>query len=106
MGTLTQFIIRLLYSNPAIFWSWGVEPESIQEITTGGVSFSVNGFKYQGTVEVRYNEGSDLFDLHLPGINKVIEGIYLDSLVSVIDEEVEKTENYDQRICEEYGIVT
>ena len=28
------------------------------------------------------------------------------NLISVIDEDIEKCENYENRICQEYGIVT
>ncbi len=63
-----------------------------------------------GTVKVIYDEGMDLFNIELqpsddtkPG--KTIEGLYLDQLVSVIDENVEYCENYEERINEEYGLI-
>ena len=39
-------------------------------------------------------------------IVKTTEHIFLGDLISVIDDAVEKTENYSERICQEYGIVT
>ena len=36
---------------------------------------------------------------------KIIEDVYFDMLVSVIDENVEKTDDYEKRISEEYGII-
>ena len=51
----------------------------------------------------------DLFEVHLipdsEGEEKVIEDIYLDMLVSVIDRNVEKTDDYEKRISEEYRII-
>ncbi len=68
-----------------------------------GLQFSVEGFKYQGVVEVRYNEGSDLFEVNLNDGTKV-EDVYFDSLVNVIDNLVEKTENYRERVEQEYNV--
>ena len=37
---------------------------------------------------------------------KTIEHIFVDNLISVIDDAVEKCENYQERISQEYGIIT
>ena len=66
-----------------------------------GLSFMVDGFKYQGRVYVYYNEGTDSFDICLEGSAKE-EGVYLDNLVSVIDGMVERCDNYHQRVEREY----
>jgi hypothetical protein len=34
----------------------------------------------------------------------IIEDVYFDMLVSVIDEAVEHCENYEKRVCDEYGL--
>ena len=60
------------------------------------MKFDVNGFKYKGSVEVVYNDGSDLFDVYLG--SKCVEGVYADELVSVIDGEVERTNDYQKRV--------
>lgn len=74
------------------------------------MKFHVQGFKHKGYVLVVYNEGEDLFEVSLIDENditvKTIESIFLDNLISVIDENIEKCENYENRICQEYGIVT
>ena len=45
-----------------VMWSWGFNsPKAI----ANGLSFKVQGFKFKGTVEVVYNEGTDLFDISL-----------------------------------------
>ena len=67
------------------------------------MSFLVEGFKYTGKVKVIYNEGSDLFEVHLSDGIKV-EDVYLDNLVEVIDNLVEKTPNYEQRVQQEYAL--
>jgi hypothetical protein len=36
---------------------------------------------------------------------KIQKGIYFDELVNTIDEEVEKTKNYNQRIMQDYSVV-
>lgn len=48
-----------------------------------GLRFKVQGFKFKGTFEVEYNEGTDLFDVRLIKNGKVVEtveDVYLDSL--------------------------
>lgn len=47
--------------------------------------------------------GSDLFEVSLNNGTKV-EDVYLDSLVNVIDNLVEKTENYRERVEQEYNV--
>jgi hypothetical protein len=63
----------------------------------------VDGFKYQGRVQVIYNEGTDLFEVHLEN-GRIEEGVYLDQLVNVIDGMVERCDNYDKRISDAYSI--
>ena len=58
--------------------------------------------KHVGWVKVVYNEGRDLFDIFYLSNNmetlKVENGIYLDMLVTAIDEEVEKTKDYENDV--------
>ena len=85
-----------------VVFSWGFSsPKRLPN--NAGLQFSVEGFKYQGVVEVRYNEGSDLFEVNLNDGTKV-EDVYFDSLVNVIDNLVEKTENYRERVEQEYNV--
>jgi hypothetical protein len=87
-----------------VVFSWGFNnPIAI----TNGLRFKVEGFKLKGTVEVVYNEGSDLFDVRLIKNGKVVElveGVYFDSLVDVIDYRVEKVDDYKERVAAEYSI--
>lgn len=104
---LAKYIWSVLRMQITIFISWGVDPESMKVIE-GGLEFECNGFKHTGKVQIVLDEGKDLFEVHLISENgekiKTIEDVYVDMLVDVIDENVEKTEDYKERICREYGI--
>lgn len=68
-----------------------------------GLRFMVIGFKFKGIVEVVYDEGWDLFNVRFIKGGKVIdtvEEVYLDSLVSVIDDYVERVPDYDKKVQE------
>ncbi len=57
---MAMYIMRILKSQLMIVWSWGFNsPKTI----INGLSFKVQGFKFNGTVEIIYNEGTDLFDI-------------------------------------------
>ena len=105
---LAKYIWSVLRMQIAIFSSWGVDPESMKVIE-GGLEFHCQGFKHTGTVRIILNEGTDPFEIHLipdsEGEEKIIQDVYLDMLVSVIDENVEKTEDYKKRISETYRIM-
>ena len=94
--------MQILRSYAMVVFSWGFNnPTAIEN----GLRFKVQGFKFKGTVEVEYNEGTDLFDIRLIQNGKVvetIEDVYLDSLVDVIDNHIEKVDNYKQRVEKEY----
>ena len=68
----------------------------------------VYGFKHRGWVFVKYNVRKDLFDIELRNnamtIIRVIEDVYFDQLVNVIDLAIEHTENYEVQVKELYDI--
>ena len=101
---MAEYIMKILRSQLMVVFSWGFNnPIAI----TNGLRFKVEGFKLKGTVEVVYNEGSDLFDVRLIKNGKVVElveGVYFDSLVDVIDYRVEKVDDYKERVEAEYSI--
>ena len=101
---MTKYIMSILKTQLTVVWSWGFhKPVSIKN----GLQFKVQGYKFKGVVEVAYDEGRDLFNLRFLKANKVvntIEGVFFDSLVEVIDDFVEKTADYEQRVAAEYSI--
>ena len=99
---MAEYILQILKSQLMVLCSWG--PHNFKRLPEDqGLSFLVEGFKYTGKVKVIYNEGSDLFEVHLSDGTKV-EDVYLDNLVEVIDILVEKTSNYEQRVQQEYAL--
>ena len=91
---LAQYIMSVLRTNVMVMFSWGFRnPIAIKN----GLRFYVNGFKHQGWVEVVYDEGWDLFTVRLikgGKLVKEIEQVYVDMLVSTIDNAVERTADY------------
>lgn len=105
---LARYIWSILKTQIAIFMSWGVDPKSMKTIDAG-LEFHCQGFKHKGKVQIVLDEGKDLFEVHLISENeekvKTIEDVYLDNLISVIDENIEKTDDYEKRISETYNIL-
>ena len=101
---MAEYIMQIFRAYAMVVFSWGFNtPTAI----ANGLRFKVQGFKFKGTVEVVYNEGTDLFDVKLIKSGKVVEtveDVYLDSLVDVIDYRVEKVDNYKQRVIKTYSI--
>ncbi|MFZ4402071.1 MAG: hypothetical protein ACOYO1_18725 [Bacteroidales bacterium] len=102
---MAEYIYSILLLQPTILMSWGFQsPMVIQN----GLSFLVSGFKHKGIVSIKFNDGQDLFDIHFADSNDenidTINMVYFDQLVEVIDERVEKTDDYNERINKEYNI--
>ena len=106
---IAGYILSIFRTNPFVVMSWGINPASII-IVEVGVKFHVQGFIHTGYVQVVLNEGEDLFEVTLISEEgealKTIEHIFVDNLISIIDDAVEKTEDYEKRISQEYGIFT
>ena len=101
---MAKYIMSILKTQLMVVWSWGFNsPMAVKN----GLRFKVQGFKFRGTVEVRYNEGSDLFDVSFIKAGKVIktiDGVFFDMLVETIDNYVEKTSDYEERVKAEYSL--
>ena len=102
---MAKYILAILRSQMMIVFSWGFHnPVALNN----GLQFQVNGYKHKGKVQVKYDEGSDLFSVILLDRTgketRKEEGIYLDCLVNVIDELVEKTDDYYSRVRSQYGV--
>ena len=106
---IAGYILSIFRTNPFVVMSWGINPASIT-IVEVGVRFHVQGFLHTGYVQVVLNEGEDLFEVTLISEEgktlKTIEHIFVDNLITIIDDAVEKCENYQERISQEYGIIT
>jgi hypothetical protein len=99
---MAEYILQILRSQLMVMFSWG--PHNFKRLPGDqGLSFQVEGFKYQGKVKVVYDEGQDLFEVHLDN-GQVEDMVYADCLVNVIDGLIERTDNYKERVETEYGI--
>lgn len=102
---MAKYILSILKSQLMVMWSWGFNsPKALEN----GLMFKVQGFIFKGWVKIMYNEGTDLFDITFLSskmeIKNEIEGIYFDMLVDVIDSNVEKVNDYNNRVKQEYSL--
>lgn len=101
---MAKYILSIFKTQLMVVYSWGFhQPIAIEN----GIRFKVSGFKFSGVCQIEYNESSDLFDVSFVKANKVvksIDGVFFDMLVDVIDDFVEKTSDYNQRVMAEYMI--
>ena len=103
---MAVYIMQILLTKPNVVMSWGVSQMRVLE-GDEGVMFHVQGFKFNGWVKCVYDLGEDLFNLFYIDnegeTQKIQKGIYVDQLVDVIDEAVEKTADYNERVKELYS---
>ena len=101
---MAEYILQILKSQLMVVLSWGFHnPQRLPN--DKGLKFQVEGFKYQGAVEVIYIEGKDLFEVVLTDNGEKVEDVYLDCLINVIDNLVEKTSNYQRSVEDAYGLI-
>ena len=105
---MALYIMSIFSTQPNVVMSWGVcKFRALQGNT--GITFHVQGYKFNGWVKIVYDEGADLFNVfYLSNLGKTVKeqkGIYFDELVNTIDEYVEKTPDYNQRVMQQYGVV-
>lgn len=89
-------------------FSWGIDFSSIKVIDKG-TEFKFQTQTVMGKIRIRYSEGTGLFNVTVIHVNDernpvIIENVYIDMLVSVIDENVEYCKNYQKRIYREYEL--
>ena len=100
---LAMYIWRILKTQMTVIMSWGLDPSKARVIDNG-MEVHVQGFLHTGFVQITLNEGTDLFEIKLLSeereLVKFIEDVYLDCLVKTLDENIEKCENYEQRVSE------
>ena len=100
--TMAEYIMTILRSQLVVVFSWGFH-RPVALPNNKGLRFQVQGFKYQGVVDVVYNDGRDLFEVSL-GDGTRVEDVYLNNLVAVIDGLVERVDNYKEKVEAEYDI--
>ena len=103
---MAVYIMQILSTKPNVVMSWGVcKFKALQG--DEGVMFHVQGFKFNGWVKCVYDLGADLFNIfyidNKGETQKIQKGVFFDELVDTIDREVEKVENYNQRVKELYS---
>ena len=100
---LAMYIWQILKTQMTVIMSWGIDPGQAKVIDCG-MEIRVQGFIHTGFVQITLNEGTDLFEIKLLSeereLVKFIEDVYLDCLVKTLDENIEKCENYEQRVSE------
>ena len=100
---LAMYIWSILKTQMTVIMSWGINPGQAMVIDCG-MEIHVKGFIHTGFVQITLNEGTDLFEIKLLSeereLVKFIEDVYLDCLVKTLDENIEKCENYEQRVSE------
>ena len=97
---MAEYILQILRTQLMVVLSWGFhKPQRLPD--DKGLSFMVDGYKYQGKVKIIYNEGADLFEVHLDN-GEIVEDVYLDQLVGMINGLVERCDNYDERVKDDY----
>ena len=105
---LALYILSIFSAQPMVVLSWGVCKFGAIP-GDRGIIFHVQGYKFNGWVKVINEKGDDLFKIiFLSNEGKIVEekkGIYLEKLVNTIDEYVEKTDDYNERIQHQYRVV-
>ena len=92
---------QIKYPNIVVFFTWGgtnfTAVQSNDDKTEPCLRFKVNGMKFKGYVHIFYN-WADYYRVEFVSthnnLKKVVDEVYFDSLQSVIDEYVEKIDEY------------
>ena len=92
--TIANEVRQIIRSAGAVSMSWGISHVTGTEYEgMAALFFMVQGFKHRGAVVVALNEAKDLYEVYLLGKDakpvKCVENVYLDTLVSVLDAEIE-----------------
>jgi hypothetical protein len=99
VGRYVQFqdmkeLVSIMKRHPKV-WSWGAN--NFTSDRNIFLKFDVNGHLFKGQVVISVN-GLDLFEVFLVGpageISDEILNVYIDELIDVIDEKVEKISGY------------
>lgn len=108
---IAKYILTVLRMRANIVWSWGFShPIALGESEEGegGLLFNVDGFKFKGRVKIVLN-WLDTFTVSLIDphgkTTEVIDDVYIDNLISVIDNAVEHVPDYEKAVKLEYQLI-
>lgn len=108
-GHIAACLLATLQQSPEIIMSWGFEnPRPILE-GESGIQFHTCGYKHTGFVAVRYHRETETYSIELVKEDgtpvSTTENIKLAELTETIDNLVERTEDYEKRISDDYPIL-
>ena len=94
MNTAKTILSQIKSIDPMSVWAWGAKDFVA---TSKGLQFRTGGLaKFKGLVHIKYNEGSDLYDVDflkmkkgMPSVVSATNEVYADMLVEVIDSVVQ-----------------
>ena len=90
-----QETLSILRHNAPIFWSWGVS--SMINYQNKALGLKVSGHHHKGMVYITL-AGDDTYTVTIAtthnNIKKTINGVYFDTLVEIIDKEIEYVKAY------------
>ena len=103
---IAKEIWRVLRTAPNIIMSWGLNPATVKAVENG-LRFHVQGFKHTGDVEIKLNEGADLYEIYLYDesgeLKETHTDIYVDQLIDTLDTAIEYTGvDYQKKVDETY----
>ena len=103
----TSNIVKTIYAQMMAtgrqkVWSWGAH--AWMKMNESTLQFKVQGRHFRGHVRIAYDEGDDLYTIHLGHWRnrqwkniETIDGVYCDSMVDIIDQKVEYISQYQNR---------
>lgn len=106
---IARNIWTILRNSSSIVMSWGLDPATVKPIDCG-IRFHVQGYKHTGNVEVKLNEGADLYEVYLyeddGKLKTSFTDIYVDQLIGTIDGAVEYTGgDYEEKVNATYPLL-
>ena len=97
-----ELVLTVFAKSLNVVLSWGFHsPQAIEN----GIEFRCNGFKFTGVVKVTRTD-RNLYKVELMSNNgvvvEIIDKIHIGNLINVIDDKVEKVDDYEKRVMQKY----
>ena len=96
---ITAAINNILISRMSVIMSWGLHNK---RVITDGVRFDVQGFKFTGEVKITFDYArshankKSTFKVQIG--DNVSTGVTAEELIDLVDERVEKVDNYEEAV--------